>query len=91
MRLFLQKNDTSKNEKIPYFTLKLVPEEGDKDQEWQEIGAFWKAKSGFGYSGVVNEGVVIDASKVVPFKKKQEVESEKGEKDFEDVGQKKED
>lgn len=60
IRLYLQKNDVSKNVKLPYFTLKVVPEEGAQDQEWKEVGAFWKAKSGVGYSGFFNEGVAID-------------------------------
>lgn len=70
IRLFLQKNDTSKNEKIPYFTLKIVPEEGAADQEWKEIGAFWKSKSGVGYTGVFSEGMVVDATNVKKFEKK---------------------
>lgn len=67
-RIYLQKNDLSKNEKLPYFTLKLVPEEEGAD--WVTIGALWKAKTGNGYSGVLDEGVKIDTSGVKPFEKK---------------------
>lgn len=74
MRLYLQKNDTSKNEKIPYFTLKLVPDDDAEDQEWKEIGAFWKAKSGVGYSGIATEGLVIDVTNLKKFEKKSKIE-----------------
>lgn len=72
MRLYLQKNDTSKNPKIPYFTLKLIPdkaEPGQDEPEWITVGALWKAKTGVGYSGFTNEGVVIDATNVKPYQK----------------------
>ncbi len=62
-RIYLQKNDTSKNDKIPYFTLKLVPEEGKEDQDWKEIGVLWKAKSGVGYTGLLSNGAELDLSK----------------------------
>lgn len=75
-RLYLQKNDITKNPKLPYFTLKVVPEEGAEDQDWKEIGAFWKSKSGVGYSGTLSEGVVIDTTNLVPFKKKDAEEEE---------------
>ena len=64
IRLYLQKNDISKNPKLPYFTLKIVPEEGVEDQEWKEIGAFWKAKSGVGYTGAFSEGMTVDTSQI---------------------------
>ena len=67
MRLFLRKNDTSKNDKLPYFNLFIVPEV--EEGEWMDIGAFWKAKSGKGYNGVLGNGVVLDATKLVPYKK----------------------
>jgi len=69
-RLFLQKTpkeDREKNEKLPYFRLVLIPEEEGGD--WLDIGAFWPAKSGNGYSGKTNDGVVLDASGVNPYKK----------------------
>ena len=68
IRLYLQKNDTSKNEKLPYFTLKLMPETED-GKDFKEIGAFWKSKSGKGYSGGLSEGVVLDTTNLVPYKK----------------------
>lgn len=71
-RLYLQKNDTTKNSKLPYFTMKIVPEEGAKDQEWKEIGVFWKAKSGVGYTGFFSEGVDIDLTNLKPRPKKTE-------------------
>ena len=72
IRLYLQKNDTTKNDKIPYFTLKVVPEEGAGDQEWKEIGAFWKAKSGVGYTGILNEGAILDITNIKKFEKQQD-------------------
>lgn len=74
-RLYLRKNDLSKNEKLPYFTLCVIPEEGADDAEWEEIAAFWKAKSGVGYSGIATEGLVIDTSKMKRFEKKQKGET----------------
>lgn len=74
MRLYLQKNDTTKNEKIPYFTLKLVPDEGAEDQEWKEVGAFWKAKSGVGYTGILNEGAKLDTANMKVFEPKKKEE-----------------
>ncbi len=67
IRLFLRKNDISKNAKLPYFTLSLPPE--TDGGEWKEIGVFWKAKTGSGYSGFLSEGVELDATKIVPYKK----------------------
>lgn len=68
-RLYLHKNDLSKNDKLPYFTLKLVPSEDDKDADWIELGAFWKSKNGIGYSGVLNDGIKVDTTNYVPRKK----------------------
>jgi hypothetical protein len=64
IRLYLQKNDLTKNAKLPYFTLKIVPEEGAEDQEWKEVGVFWKSKSGVGYTGFFSEGMAVDTSKI---------------------------
>jgi hypothetical protein len=58
-RIFLRKNDLSENPKRPYFTLVLVPEGDDPDQEWTEIGALWKAKTGNGYSGKFKDEVLV--------------------------------
>ncbi len=61
--MYLQKTDPAKraeNPKLPYFVLKLIPEEADG--EWVEVGALWQAKTGPGYSGMVNEGVTISGS-----------------------------
>jgi len=62
MRIFLQKNEknieknkAAGNEKLPYFTLKRIPEEGET--EWKEIAAFWKREKG--YSGKLAEGVEV--------------------------------
>lgn len=72
-RLFLQKTpkeEREANEKLPYFRLVQIPEEEGGD--WLDIGAFWPAKSGNGYSGKVNDGVVVDTSGVNPYKKPEE-------------------
>jgi len=64
MRLYLQKNEKNieknkenGNEKLPYFTLKRIPEEGEENQNWIELGAFWKGAKG--YSGKLAEGIEI--------------------------------
>lgn len=60
-RLFLRKTEKEKmelNPKLPYFRLVLIPE-GEDDGDWQEVAAFWKAKSGNGYSGKTADGVEI--------------------------------
>lgn len=60
MRLFLQKTDLEKREqnpKLPYFKLVIPPEEDGG--EWKDVGAFWKAKSGNGYSGQLDDGLEI--------------------------------
>ena len=56
MKLYLRKNDnnidinkSAGDDKLPYFSLFIVPEE--KEGAWVEIGAFWKSKSGKGYNG----------------------------------------
>lgn len=69
-RIFLRKNDLSKNPKLPYFTLCAIPE-SDGDEEWKEIGVLWKAKTGNGYVGHSGEDVVIDYSKVKSWKEKE--------------------
>ncbi len=62
--IFLQKQDknieqnkTNGNERLPYFRLVLAPEK--EGGEWKELGAFWKAKSGKGYSGNFAKNVHI--------------------------------
>lgn len=63
-RLFLQKTDKAKREenpKLPYFKLVQPPEQDGG--EWIELGAFWHAKSGNGYSGQLNDGNTITAAK----------------------------
>lgn len=64
IRVFLKKNDLTKNPKLPYFTITLPPNEEAGEKEWKTIGALWKAKTGNGYSGQFEEGVVIDTSKM---------------------------
>jgi hypothetical protein len=69
-RLYLQKTpkeDREKNEKLPYFRLVLIPEE--EGGEWLNIGAFWVAKNGNGYTGHLDEKAVLDASAIEPYKK----------------------
>lgn len=68
MRLFLQKNEKNieknkenGNDRLPYFTLKKIPDEGEIDQNWVELGAFWKGAKG--YSGKLAEGVEITIKK----------------------------
>lgn len=73
VRIYLQKNDITKNEKLPYFNLVLPPEQDDG--EWVRIGALWKAKTGNGYSGQLNEGITIDTSHMVAYSKKGEGEA----------------
>lgn len=61
MRLILQKTPKERREenpKLPYFRLVLPPEEDGG--EWVDIGAFWPAKTGNGYSGQLNEGITIN-------------------------------
>jgi hypothetical protein len=72
-RIYLRKTskeDLEENPKRPYFTLVLPPEKDDEtgeDQgEWVTIGALWKAKTGNGYTGTLQEEVNI---KVGPRKK----------------------
>lgn len=67
-RLFLRKNDLTKNDKLPYFTLCLIPEGDDPDAEWKEVGVFWKAKSGNGYTGQMSNGAELDITKFQAFK-----------------------
>ena len=62
IRIFLAKNDLTENPKLPYFRLVLPPEE--EGGKWTNIGALWKAKTGTGYSGNLEEGVTIDISKM---------------------------
>ena len=61
-----EKEELEKNPKLPYFRLVLIEQEDENaEAEWTDIGAFWKAKSGNGYSGRLNDeaSVVIDESK----------------------------
>lgn len=80
MRLYLRKNDLSKNPKRPYFTLVVPPDKEGGDSEWKEVAVFWKAKSGNGYNGMVSKGALIDVSQVHSWKDKQ---SEQAFKDIE--------
>lgn len=84
-RLFLRKTDKSKleeNPKLPYFTLVVPPEdEEDAKGEWQEVGALWKAKSGNGYSGKVNDGVEIVFSEESKNRSKKSAKSSGGSED----------
>lgn len=63
-RIVLQKTPLERREenpKLPYFQLSLPPEEDGG--EWVQIGALWKAKSGNGYSGSLNDNVKITVEK----------------------------
>ena len=73
-RLYLRKNDLTKNPKLPYFTLCIIPEGEEPDAEWKQIGALWKSKSGNGYTGESSEGVVIDTTNLKSWKKDEEKE-----------------
>lgn len=84
-RIFLQKNDLTENPKLPYFNLVLIPEE--EGGEWVKVGALWKSKSGKGYNGQLNEGVVLDISKMEVYKKPSDPDAEK---EFEEMGKKEE-
>lgn len=64
MKLFLSKNLKAVEElnkkgetRLPYFRLVVPPEQ--EGGEWKEVGAFWKAKSGNGYSGKLTDNVKI--------------------------------
>lgn len=52
MRLYLQQNNKTKDTQ-PDFKLVVPPE--TEDGEWVDIGAFWQAKSGNGFSGKFDE------------------------------------
>lgn len=63
--LYLRRNDKNievmkqrPDKNLPYFSLFQVPEKG-KDEKWIEIGAFWKAKTGNGYTGNFAKNVTI--------------------------------
>jgi hypothetical protein len=69
-RLFLYKNGPAEEgKKTPYFTMKLIDENSD---DWKEVGVFWKAASGKGYSGFLAEGVELDTSNFVSYKQRME-------------------
>ena len=57
----IEKNKENGNERLPYFRLVLPPEK--EGGEWVDLGAFWKSKSGKGYSGKFAEGVSITLTK----------------------------
>lgn len=71
-RLYLRKTDKKKleeNPRLPYFSLVLIPDDSEEGDEWPELGAFWKAKNGIGYSGKTKDGVVIKVPAVKPKEK----------------------
>lgn len=89
MKLYLRKNKKAievdengelKYPKVPYFTLLVVPEE--KGGDWLEVASFWKSPKLLedgtvaGYNGLVGKGAVIDVSKVVPYKKQVQNDSQ---------------
>lgn len=81
-RLFLYKNPPAEEgSKRPYFTLKLITDEED----WKEIGVFWKAPSGKGYSGFMNEGVELDTTNYVSYKERMQKQEEETDKKFNDL------
>ena len=61
---------TNPEKNFPYFSLFVVPEK-DSSGEWEEIGAFWKAKSGKGYTGNFAKGLNITGTKQKSGKKVQ--------------------
>ncbi len=73
--IYLRKNDknievnkSTGTEKLPYFSLFVVPEKGAPDQTWVEVGAFWKARSGKGYSGQFHKDFEFSTADIKPFK-----------------------
>jgi hypothetical protein len=55
------KEDLEKNPKLPYFELVLIQEAADGGEtKWYKIGALWKAKSGNGYSGRLEDVAHVD-------------------------------
>lgn len=66
-RIFLSRTPDDKmlaNPRLPYFQLVLPPEQ--EGGEWITIGALWKAQTGNGYSGKLDDGVTIDTSMMNP-------------------------
>lgn len=64
MKLYLSRldkniavNKASGDERLPYFSLKIIPEQ--EGGEWIELGACWKSKTGKGYNMKLQEGVEI--------------------------------
>lgn len=77
-RIFLRKNDLSKNERLPYFTLFLLPpEDAAPGTEWPEIGALWKSKSGKGYTGKLVDAASIEIDESKTFQKREKPEEER--------------
>lgn len=54
-KLYVAKNDKKTEDKHPDLRLSAITEEG----QFVSIGAFWKSKSGKGYSGKIDEKVAI--------------------------------
>ncbi len=77
--LYLQKNEKNieankqlGQDKLPYFSLLVVPEDEQKKLNWDnkvEIGAFWKSKSGKGYIGRFAKGFEYSTVDIKDFKK----------------------
>lgn len=74
--LYLRKNEknievnkAAGNEKLPYFSLFIAPEKETQDKTWIEVGAFWKSRSGKGYTGNFSKGFEFDSSSIVPYKR----------------------
>lgn len=54
----IEKNKENGNERLPYFRLVQAPEK--EGGEWIELGAFWKSKSGKGYSGNFAKNIKLE-------------------------------
>jgi len=59
MKIFISKNDYKKEDKHPDIHISYIATSG----EFKKIGAAWKAKSGKGYSGVIEDEKLKQAIK----------------------------
>jgi uncharacterized protein (DUF736 family) len=55
-KLYVSKNEKKEKENQPDLRLAGITDDG----KFIDIGAFWKAKSGKGYSGKLNDSTVIE-------------------------------
>lgn len=91
MKLYLSRldknievNKRAGDERLPYFSLKIIPEK--EGEEWIELGACWKSKTGKGYNMKLQQGVEIVLPKksgLTEVEKKAIVELREGNKGIE--------